>query len=151
MSWAQAAAALTAAVRENQRATDAFDAAVAARLGVNRTDGACLDVLDQLGGSATAGELAAALRLTSGSTTTMIDRLTGAGYVARVPDPGDRRRVVVTLTPTARERIGEIFGPIAAAGAEVFRPYSAAQLDLVRELLTAATSVLTAQIDRLGR
>lgn len=151
MTWDEAVAALTAAVRDNQRATDAFDAAVAARLGVNRTDGACLDVLDQLGGAATAGELAAALQLTSGAATTMIDRLTAAGYVARVTDPGDRRRVRVAVTDRARELIAEIYGPLAAAGAEVFRPYSADQLDLVREILEAGTAALTAHVERLRR
>ena len=38
------------------------------------------------------GELTA---LTTGATTRMVDRLEQAGYVRRVPDPADRRRVIV--------------------------------------------------------
>ena len=127
--------------------TEAFDAAVATRLGVNRTDGACLDLLDQLRRPASAGELAAALRLTSGSTTTMIDRLVAAPATRR----GSPTRPIgggwwSRLTPAARTKIGEIFGP-SPRRAEVFRPYSAAQLDLSARSLTAAT----AAVDRPDR
>ena len=50
----------------------------------------------------TAGQLAAEARLTSGSITAAIDRMERAGYVRRVADPEDRRRVLVE--PTARPR-----------------------------------------------
>jgi DNA-binding MarR family transcriptional regulator len=43
--------------------------------------------------------------------TAVIDRLEKAGYARRVGDPNDRRRVLVELTPLARERAQVIWGP----------------------------------------
>ncbi len=76
-------------------------------LGVNRTDARCLDVLDQHG-SMSAGDLAEASRLTTGAITAVIDRLERAGLARRVPDPADRRRVLVELTPKAYETANEL-------------------------------------------
>src|SRR5690349_7506783 len=90
-------------VRAYQETVDAFDEAVAAHLGVNRTDLRCLDVLLRLG-SAAPGRLGAALGLTTGSVTAMLDRLERLGYLTREPDPSDRRKVVVRATPVADER-----------------------------------------------
>ena len=46
-----------------------------------------------------AGELSRKLEITSGTTTNRIDRLETAGLVRRVPNPADRRGVLVELTP----------------------------------------------------
>jgi DNA-binding MarR family transcriptional regulator len=87
-------------VRASQRATDVVDELVCQLLGINRTDARCLDILDQHG-SMSAGDLAEASRLSTGAITAVIDRLERAGYAQRVPDPSDRRRVLVELTPKA--------------------------------------------------
>src|SRR5581483_2963311 len=87
-------------VRASQRATDVVDDLICQLLGVNRTDARCLDILDQHG-SMSAGDLAEASRLSTGAITAVIDRLERAGYARRVPDPRDRRRVLVELTPKA--------------------------------------------------
>ena len=41
----------------------------------------------------------------------MLDRLERIGYISRGTDAGDRRRVLVELTPLAIERSKEIWGP----------------------------------------
>ena len=87
-------------VRRSQEATARFDQAVADAIGMNRTDMRCLDVLEREG-PITAGALAEATGLTSGAMTTALDRLERAGYARRVRDRGDRRRVLVELTPKA--------------------------------------------------
>jgi len=94
-------------VRANQRATDVVDDLVCELLGVNRTDARCLDILEQ-DGSMSAGDLAQASRLTTGAITAVIDRLERAGYARRVPDPSDRRRVLVEPTPMAFETANEL-------------------------------------------
>jgi DNA-binding MarR family transcriptional regulator len=93
-------AALGNEVRANQRATDVVDELICQLLGINRTDARCLDILDQHG-SMSAGDLAEASRLSTGAITAVIDRLERAGLAQRVPDPADRRRVLVELTPKA--------------------------------------------------
>jgi DNA-binding MarR family transcriptional regulator len=114
-------AELSDEVRANQRATDVVDELVCQLMGVNRTDSRCLDILDQHG-SMSAGDLAEASRLTTGAITAVIDRLERAGYARRVPDPSDRRRVLVELTPKAYatamelmvEPYRELYAPLAA-------------------------------------
>jgi DNA-binding MarR family transcriptional regulator len=46
--------------------------------------------------------LTSSARLSSGGMTSRLDRLEEAGVVRRVPDPGDRRGVLVELTPEGR-------------------------------------------------
>jgi DNA-binding MarR family transcriptional regulator len=107
-------------VRANQRATDVVDDLVCQLLGLNRTDARCLDILDQ-SRSMSAGDLAQESRLTTGAITAVVDRLERAGYARRVPDPSDRRRVLIELTPKAYEAslelmvkpMGELTRPIA--------------------------------------
>jgi len=94
-------------VRANQRATDTVDELLAESLGINRTDARCMDILDQHG-RMTAGELAEASRLTTGAITAVIDRLGRAGLARRVPDPSDRRRVLVEPTERALEFATEL-------------------------------------------
>ena len=94
-------------VRANQRATDLVDELLADMLGINRTDARCMDILDQHG-SMSAGDLAEASRLTTGAITAVIDRLERAGLARRVPDPSDRRRVLVEPTDKAYELANEL-------------------------------------------
>ena len=58
--------------------------------GLNATDMECLRLLF-LKGIATPSELARHTGLTSGATTTMLDRLEKAGLIERQPNPNDRR------------------------------------------------------------
>ena len=100
-------------VRINQNAADALDAAIAEWLGVNRTDLVCLDILARLG-TVPAGRLAEESRLTTGAITAVLDRLERAGYVQRLADPSDRRRVLVETTERFRELAEHAWGPVAA-------------------------------------
>src|SRR5579872_4168217 len=77
---------------------DAFDAVAAQRLGVSDTDLRCLNIIENSRGL-TAGELAAQSGLTAGAVTGVVDRLEQHGYARRLPDPTDRRRVRVEVTP----------------------------------------------------
>ena len=56
-------------------------------------------------GATTAGRLSEITGLTSGAVTRVIDRLEQAGYVRRVPDPADRRRVIVEVVP---EKVADV-------------------------------------------
>src|SRR5216117_433660 len=75
-----------------------FGQTVAIRFGLSESDIETLEALIDMGAS-TAGRLAELTGLTSGAVTRVIDRLEQAGYVRRVTDPADRRRVVVEVVP----------------------------------------------------
>ena len=91
--------------------------ASATAVGLGATDLYAINVL-QLSGPMTSGLLAAHTGLTTGATTRLIDRLERAGHVRRVPDPTDRRKVVIEhvslpigvdeAVDPARRKVGEI-------------------------------------------
>src|SRR6188472_999459 len=89
---------LITAFRASGNQDSAFDNLAAERLGVNRTDLHCLNAIENSGGL-TAGRLASEVGLTTGAVTGVIDRLERAGFARRVPDPDDRRRVKLEVTP----------------------------------------------------
>jgi len=66
-------------------------------------------------GALTPGQLAAQLRLTSGGTTALLQRLERIGYVAREPHPGDRRSTLLRLTPKAARDLGTLYAPLVRA------------------------------------
>ncbi|MFC5814351.1 MarR family winged helix-turn-helix transcriptional regulator [Nonomuraea harbinensis] len=135
-------------LRRLQRSFDAFDEAAAARLGLNRTDLRCLDVV-LAGGPLPAGRLSVALKLSPAATTTVIDRLERAGMVSRAPDPGNRRRVLVAATDAARSAETEIFVPVGRAGAQALQKYGPDELAVVLDFLRTAREVQEEQAVRV--
>jgi DNA-binding MarR family transcriptional regulator len=124
-------AELSDEVRASQRATDVVDELVSQLLGINRTDARCLDILDQHG-SMSAGDLAETSRLSTGAITAVIDRLERAGLAHRVPDPSDRRRVLVEVTPKAVEVATELMvEPMTALYRPMADRYSEDDLRLI--------------------
>src|SRR5437764_10090402 len=63
------------------------------------------------------GELADDLEISSGAMTSRIDRLERQGYVRRLPDPEDRRGIVVELTPEGLEAWDRTAGIAGRRGA----------------------------------
>src|SRR5919197_6009452 len=78
---------------------------IASFFGIHKTDLESLDLIYLRSGACSAGELAKATGLTTGSTTALIDRLVNAGYVVREADPNDRRRQIVRLQKESIEPI----------------------------------------------
>jgi DNA-binding MarR family transcriptional regulator len=126
--------------RINQNAADTMDAAVADLLGVNRTDVLCLDILARLG-TVTAGRLAEESRLTTGAITAVIDRLERSGHVRRLPDPADRRRVLVETTDRFKELAEHAWRPIAEGLLSAGSRFTHEQLDGIREFLRLGTKL----------
>jgi DNA-binding MarR family transcriptional regulator len=135
-------------MRVLQTAVDALDEAVAGYLGVNRTDLRCLDVLMRMG-TATAGQLAAELGLTTGSVTALLDRLARLGYLTRTPDTADRRRVVIHPTAMMVDRAAELYGPIAREGAREVARYSVAELEVLLDFLRRSRRLQEEHRDRI--
>jgi DNA-binding MarR family transcriptional regulator len=122
------------AFRRNGQGQDAMDAAAAAFFGIHRTDLSLLDVL-QLGGRMSAGELAKRGSLSPAAVTAALDRLERVGYVRRVRDEGDRRRVLVEVTDRMLERAGEVYGPLAARSEELLGTFTDDELRAMIQVL----------------
>ena len=130
------------AIRGYQAAVDDFDRLVAEALELNRTDARCLEILMfDFPDGATPAQLGAANKLTSGSVTTMIDRLTRSGHVERRPHPDDGRRVVVISTPKARDAAMALHRSLADRGAQMLTRYSRADLATILDFFSRATAL----------
>lgn len=111
-------AELVEAIRDNQVATEQMDATAGEALGVtNANDRRCLDIIDQRGRIG-AGQLAVEAGLTTGAITAVIDRLEQRGFVRRVADPADRRRVLVEVTEEQHEAALRLYWPLQDLAAE---------------------------------
>jgi DNA-binding MarR family transcriptional regulator len=65
----------------------------------------------------------------------VLNDLAAEGYVERNPDPGDRRRNVIRITPAGRNALRRFDKLVAAADAELLSPLSATEREQLRELL----------------
>ncbi len=124
------------AVQAYQSSVDDYDREIARLLGVNSTDLRCLEILLSTEEEAAPSLLAIRLGLTTGSVTTMLDRLEGLGYVTRGPHPTDRRKTIVRATEHAAERVISLMTPFLEDSKTVLAQYSPAQLELVTDFLT---------------
>lgn len=126
--------------RQSQSATDLFDERVSEFLGINRTDGRCLDIIGRHG-KVSAGQLSIEAGLTTGAVTAVIDRLEAAGYVQRVRDPVDRRKVWVECTPHTNELTETIFGVYDIIGPIMMGRFTGEQLAGILAFLRIGTRV----------
>ena len=132
-----------------------FHQAIADRLGLHVTDHKCADLILRQG-SMTAGALANLTGLTTGAITGVVDRLEGAGLARRVPDPNDRRRVVIEMVKHSKRSndVANLFSGIAQATSELLERYSddelAFLLDFV-ERCNALSHVETIKLRERGR
>jgi DNA-binding MarR family transcriptional regulator len=145
--------------RENRRTGSIGSSharAIADRAGINGTDFECLDILDWTG-PITAGDLARRVGITSGAVTGVIDRLERGGWVRRVADPGDRRRVIVELVepgpdspnPERYREMLEVFTPLQEEVSHLMDRYDDDQLELIIDYLRRANEAVEHSIDRL--
>ncbi len=129
-----------AACREFTSAVDVVNQMVGERMGVNRTDHRVLEILNRKG-AMTSGDLAAAGHLTTGAVTTVVDRLEKVGYVRRVRDTEDRRRVLVEQTPDGMKTGVRYYRPFMNRTFETMSHYDVEQLTAIRDFMREAAEV----------
>ncbi len=124
---------------------DRLSQAVADRVGLSATDLLAMDLVSRRG-QMTPGDLARELHLTTGAITGLVDRLHKAGFVRRVADADDRRRVFVRAT--AREaRVGELYRPLAAGLRRAIEGYSEQELAMLTGFIRTLRSAVGGTID----
>ena len=117
-----------------------FGQTVAIRFGLSESDVEAIEVLLDTG-AATAGRLSELMGLSSGAVTRVIDRLEQAGYVRRVTDPADRRRVVVELVPEKMTEMEATMARFGEKSATEIGRYSDAELAVINDFLTRMAAV----------
>ena len=108
--------------------------AIADRLGLIPTDLRCLDAVGREP-RLTAGRLAVITGLSTSATTAALDRLERRGFIRRLRDDLDRRRVFVVSTGLREEESARLFAPLGAVAAEIMGAYDDAQLTLIADFL----------------
>jgi DNA-binding MarR family transcriptional regulator len=136
-----------AAIRQAIR-TIAFDDALADSLGLNATDLRCLELVIADPGI-TPSRLAELAGLTSGAVTGVVDRLVRAGYVARLPDPADRRSVTIAPVASRVQDVVEAIEPLTEAVDGLLAASSAPERDAIGRFLVAAGRVVDTETARL--
>jgi DNA-binding MarR family transcriptional regulator len=130
-------------------AVDVVNQMIAERMGVNRTDHRVLEILNRKG-AMTAGDLATASHLTTGAVTAVVDRLEQVGYVRRVRDTEDRRRVLIERTLESTRTAMRYYQPFMSATFDAMTKYSAEQLEAVRDFMRGAAELSEEYAERLA-
>src|SRR3569623_1691973 len=92
-------------------------------------------------GPKTASAIARHTRLTPAAVTALIDRLEKRGYVRRLPDPDDRRKVLVEAAEETRKVTEEAYAPLRVAGEKSLSKYTEAELRLFAQMLQDSLAI----------
>ncbi|MEM6934181.1 MAG: MarR family transcriptional regulator [Pseudomonadota bacterium] len=140
---------LVAACRRLYASIDQLDTKAANTVGVSRNDLRCLNMLAEA--PVKPSKIAAELGLTTGSVTTLLDRLEKANLARRERDPDDRRGIIVHPTHYLFEALGPIYSGVAKEIQRIAAEYSADERKAAVKHLNDASSayeVVTSLNDR---
>ena len=115
---------------------------VGAHLDVNETDFSAMEHLIT-SGPMTAGDLARAVGISPGSATVMIDRLVEVGHVTRIPNPKDRRGVLVTPNPASVAKAWKHISPLILASENALAELSEIERKAIQKYLESMLAVYT--------
>ncbi|AHH93934.1 MarR family transcriptional regulator [Kutzneria viridogrisea] len=136
--------------RDGSAVTVMFHSRIAEKLGLSATDHKCLDLALRGGGPLTAGRIAELSGLSTGAVTGVIDRLERAGFVRRVRDPHDRRKVLVEVTPVNEERFAPLFKGVSEMVERVLSHYSPEQREVIHAYLSEVNESMREEVTRVG-
>jgi len=111
-------------------------------LGLTRVQWQALLWLDRAGGELVQGDLAERLDIGAPAAVTLVDRMQRDGLVTRREVEGDRRLKAVVVTPRARTLLERIRRTVLALRRELSATLSAAELDVLCELLARVRAKL---------
>lgn len=134
--------------RELSARTVMFHGAIAEKMGLSVTEHKALDLLSRQG-PITAGQLAEVTGLTTGAITGMVDRLEKAGFVRRVPDPNDRRKIRIEAVIEKYEVVGGIFASLGQAMNELLQTYNDKELKIIHDFMSRLPEVMEKETKKL--
>lgn len=124
--------------------------ALAQSVGLNATDTKCIDLI--LRGppeGITAGALSDTTGLTTGAITHILDRLEKRGFVERVRDTSDRRKVFIRVRPESLEPLVPKYEAIGRAYMKHVEQYTDAELQLICDYLVATSEVSALELAKI--
>jgi len=139
---------LMSAGRALSTTTVMFHSALANRVGLSATEDKAMELLDRLG-PLTAGQLAEYSGLAGASVTALVDRLERKKFARRIPNPNDRRSVLIEVVQERTRSIEALLTSWVGELTELFNRYDDRELKVILEFLEQAASrqqALTAQL-----
>ncbi|GAA1936859.1 hypothetical protein GCM10009775_31010 [Microbacterium aoyamense] len=133
------------AIRAFSDAMDRMYGGMKGDMEMNATDLAALRMLimrEQRGDTVSPHQVAKHLRISTASTTKLIDRLALAGHVERRPHPRDRRARIVVLTQTSRSEFYRHFGERLQLMRGIATRYDDRELAVIARFLSEVGDVL---------
>ncbi|GHO58710.1 MarR family winged helix-turn-helix transcriptional regulator [Ktedonobacter robiniae] len=126
------------ASRESSTAAVFFHTMIAEQVDLGATEEKTLFLLSRLG-PLTAGEIAHHTGLTTPSVTSLIDRLERKGFVQRIRDTRDRRRVIIERNEERLAELNRVFSSLQENFIDFLERYSNDQLATITDFLTRST------------
>lgn len=126
---------LATLVRTGTSLTQEIDRCMAATFGVTQNLLNCLAVIDGAGGPLTPGEIGERTLVSSGTVTATLDQLEYRGWVRRLPNPDDRRSVLVEITDDGRGVADQLLPGIRKLEQELLGRLTAGELATLMRLL----------------
>ncbi|GAA3161921.1 MULTISPECIES: MarR family winged helix-turn-helix transcriptional regulator [Nonomuraea] len=106
--------------------------------GARRYHYALLATLEEFG-PASQAELGRRTGIDRSDVVAAVNDLADQGFLQRAPDPGDRRRNVITITPAGRKQLADLDRLLTAAQDDYLAPLSATDRRTFVDLLTRLT------------
>jgi DNA-binding MarR family transcriptional regulator len=135
--------------REHSDATVLFHSTLAHQLDLHPTDYKALSILERLG-PLSAGEIARHSGLATPSVTNLVDRLERKGFVRRVSDARDRRRVMVEPIADRVTAARGLFTSTRRSLARLLEQYSDQDLVMIADFLARNAARLRAETTKLA-
>ena len=131
-----------ALVRTSERLLACFDQALRHHR-LSRAGREALAVLEGAGQPLSPTSIAERLIVTTASVTSLLDTLEGRGLVERQPDPTDRRRLLIVITPEGRAIVDQFLPEVVALQTAALATLTEAQRRQLVELLDTIGASLT--------
>jgi DNA-binding MarR family transcriptional regulator len=125
-------------------------ASVARRHGLSHAALNALAVIEGNGAPMPTGAVGAHMHITTGTMTSVLDTLERNGYIQRLTDPDDRRRVLVDVTPAAQAVLNGLLPEVVQVTTAVLAGFSTKELDDFLDTLARVRNAIDAAPDDLG-
>jgi DNA-binding MarR family transcriptional regulator len=124
--------------------------AIAQSVGLNATDTKCIDlILRSPDKTTTAGNLSEMTGLTTGAITHILDRLEKRGFIERVRDTDDRRKIFIRVNEKSLEPLIPKFEQVCKAFMALMQQYNDDELRLICQYMEQTSEISQKELRRL--